>query len=184
MPCTDNPLLDFSGLPRFDTLMPGDVQPAISHTARSSRALIERLTADDVAATWADFAAPLTDGFEQLSRAWGMVTHVHSVNDMPEWRDAYNSMLPEVSSFYAEVGQNLKLFAGTRRSPKRSEYAAVCRLPSAGRRQRDSRFSPQRCGVARRGQQAALSGDCRGTCTALGKVLGEPARRHQRLCRS
>jgi oligopeptidase A len=70
-----------------------------------------RLSSDAVAATWADFAAPLGDGFEQLSRAWGIVGHVHSVNDVPAWRDAYNRMLPEVSRFYAEVGQNLKLFA-------------------------------------------------------------------------
>ena len=31
--------------------------------------------------------------------------------DMPRpWREAYNGMLPEVSRFYAELGQNLKLF--------------------------------------------------------------------------
>ncbi len=65
----DNPLLDFSGLPRFDVLTPADVQPAISALLERGRALIERLTADDLAATWADFEAPLSDGFEQLSRA-------------------------------------------------------------------------------------------------------------------
>ncbi|TMQ78616.1 M3 family metallopeptidase [Candidatus Accumulibacter phosphatis] len=106
----DNPLLDFSGLPRFDVLKPADVQPAISTLLGRCRALIERQTADDLAATWTDFAAPLFDGFEQLSRAWGTVGHVHSVNDIPAWRDAYNGMLPEVARFYAEVGQNLQLF--------------------------------------------------------------------------
>jgi Zn-dependent oligopeptidase len=117
----DNPLLDFSGLPRFDVLTPADVQPAISALLERCRALIERLTADDLAATWADFAAPLADGFEQLSRAWGMVSHVHSVNDIPAWRDAYNGMLPEVSRFYAEVGQNLKLF---------DKYKAIAASPN------------------------------------------------------
>ncbi|HNC20342.1 M3 family metallopeptidase [Accumulibacter sp.] len=109
-PLQDNPLLDFSGLPRFDMLTPADVQPAISTLLGRCRALIERQTADDLAATWTDFAAPLFDGFEQLSRAWGTVGHVHSVNDIPAWRDAYNGMLPEVARFYAEVGQNLQLF--------------------------------------------------------------------------
>lgn len=79
----DNPLLDFSGLPRFDTLMPGDVQPAITTLLAQDRALIKRLTADDVAATWENFAAPLTDAFEQLSRAWGWSRMCHSVNDVP-----------------------------------------------------------------------------------------------------
>jgi oligopeptidase A len=35
---------------------------------------------------------------------------MHSVMDTPEWREAYNAMLPEVTRFYAELGQNLKLF--------------------------------------------------------------------------
>ena len=30
---------------------------------------------------------------------------------MPEWREAYNANLPEVTRFYSELGQNLKLFA-------------------------------------------------------------------------
>ncbi len=117
-----NPLVDFSGLPRFDLLTPGDVKPAISRLLEQGRALIERLTSDSAAATWAAFAAPLSDGFERLSRAWGMVAHLHSVNDVTEWRDAYNGMLPEVSRFYAEVGQNLKLFEKYQAIAASSEY--------------------------------------------------------------
>ena len=117
-----NPLLDFSGLPRFDVLSAADVQPAISELLERQRALIERLTSNGVAATWADFAAPLSDGFEQLARAWGTVGHVHAVNDVPEWRDAYNAMLPEVSRFYAEVGQNIGLFEKYRAIAGSEEY--------------------------------------------------------------
>ena len=48
----DNPLLDFSALPRFDTPTPADVHSAIPTLLPQVRALIARLTADDVAATW------------------------------------------------------------------------------------------------------------------------------------
>jgi oligopeptidase A len=120
-----NPLLDFAGLPRFDAIVPSDVQPAISQLLDHCRALVARLSSDAVAATWADFAAPLGDGFEQLSRAWGIVGHVHSVNDVPAWRDAYNGMLPEVSRFYAEVGQNVKLFAKYKAIAGSAEYAGL-----------------------------------------------------------
>ncbi len=106
-----NALLDFSGLPRFDAITPADVQPAISELLAQNRTLIEQLTSDDVPATWGEFAAPLTDSIEHLSRAWGIVGHLHAVNDIPEWREAYNGMLPEVSRFFAELGQNLQLFA-------------------------------------------------------------------------
>lgn len=120
-----NPLLDFSGLPRFDAITPADVQPAIDSLLAQNRTLVERLTDDKVSANWGDFAAPLTDGIEQLSRAWGIVGHLHSVNDIPAWREAYNGMLPEVSRFYAELGQNLKLFAKYKAIQEGSEYAAL-----------------------------------------------------------
>ena len=120
-----NALLDFSGLPRFDLITPADVPPAITQLLGENRTLIEKLTSDSIPANWANFAAPLADGIERLSRAWGIVGHLHSVNDVPEWREAYNTMLPEVSRFFAELGQNLKLFAKYKAIRESQEYAAL-----------------------------------------------------------
>ncbi len=120
-----NALLDFSGLPRFDAITPNDVKPAISELLAQNRELVERLCAENVPASWSAFAAPLTDGIEQLSRAWGIVGHLHSVNDIPSWRDAYNAMLPEVSRFFAELGQNLQLFAKYKAIRASGEYATL-----------------------------------------------------------
>ena len=122
---SNNALLDFSGLPRFEAIKPEDVQPAISLLLASNRALVERLTSDAAPATWNTFAAPLSDEIERLSRAWGIVGHLHSVNDVPQWREAYNQMLPEVSRFYAELGQNLKLFAKYKAIREGAEYATL-----------------------------------------------------------
>ena len=120
-----NALLDFSGLPRFDAIQPADVEPAIKQLLANNRALVERLTSDEGASSWNTFAAPLNDEIEQLSRAWGIVGHLHSVNDIPEWREAYNGMLPEVSRFFAELGQNLKLFAKYKAIRESAEYATL-----------------------------------------------------------
>ncbi len=117
-----NALLDFTGLPHFDVITPTIVQSAVSELLAQARAVVEQLTTEHVAATWNDFAAPLADGIEHLSRAWGIVGHLHSVNDLPEWREAYNDMLPEVSRFYAELGQNLKLFAMYKAIRESAEY--------------------------------------------------------------
>lgn len=106
---TANPLLDFSGLPRFDAVRPEHVTPAIAELLAGNRALLARL--ETVPATWSDFAAPFFDGNERLSRAWGIVGHLHAVMDVPEWREAYNANLPEVTRFFAELGQNQHLFA-------------------------------------------------------------------------
>ncbi|MFB0937118.1 MAG: M3 family metallopeptidase [Propionivibrio sp.] len=120
-----NPLLDFSGLPRFDAILPTHVQQAITELLAENRALVNRLADDPIPATWNTFVVPLADGIERLSRAWGIVGHLHSVNDIPEWREAYNQMLPEVSRFYAELGQNLKLFAKYKAIREGAEYATL-----------------------------------------------------------
>ncbi len=122
---TENPLLDFSCLPRFDIIEPGHVAPAIRQLLDENRALLARLQQPDAPATWDDFVTPMTDAGERLSRAWGVVVHLHGVNDVPEWREAYNALLPEVSRFFAELGQNLALFAKLKALAASSEYATL-----------------------------------------------------------
>ena len=120
-----NPLLDFSGLPRFDAVAPEHVAPAIRGLIDENRALIDRLVADPAPPTWDGFVQPMLDAGERLSRAWGIVGHLHSVNDIPPWREAYNGMLPEVSGFFADVGQNLGLYAKYRDIAAGSEYPVL-----------------------------------------------------------
>jgi oligopeptidase A len=122
---TNNPLLDFSDLPRFDTVQPEHVKPAIESLLAAGRDLITRLTDEQTQATWKDFAGALSDELEPFGRAWGVVGHLHSVNDVPAWREAYNEMLPEVSRFYAELGQNLKLFDKYKALRASAEYATL-----------------------------------------------------------
>ena len=122
-----NPLLDFSDLPRFDLVQPGHVKPAVESLLAAGRELITHLTEEATPSTWKDFAGALADGLEPFGRAWGIVGHLHSVNDVPAWREAYNEMLPEVSRFYAELGQNLKLFEKYKALRDSHEYATLTR---------------------------------------------------------
>ena len=85
MTTASNPLLDFSGLPRFDAIKPEHVTPAIEQLIAEANAIVARLEApvDDV--TW-DTLAPLDDASERLGRAWGVVGHLNHVADTPELR--------------------------------------------------------------------------------------------------
>ena len=105
-----NPLLDFTGLPRFAQIKPEHVGPAIEQLLAENRALIERLQTDVAPPTWDSFVVPMEDANERLSRAWGPVGHLNAVMNSPELREAYNAILPKVTQFYAELGQNLALF--------------------------------------------------------------------------
>jgi oligopeptidase A len=103
-----NPLLDFSGLPRFADLKPEDVTPAMDQLLAEARAAIERSVAAPVG--WESFVAPLEDANERLGRAWGQVSHLHAVLDSPPLREAYNANLPKVTQYWTELGQNQRLF--------------------------------------------------------------------------
>jgi oligopeptidase A len=106
-----NPLLDFSGLPRFSEFKPEFVAPAVDQLVGENRALIARLSADAAAPTWDNFVAPLADAHERLNRAWGQVGHMNSVMNSPELREAYNGNLPKLTQYYTELGQNPALYA-------------------------------------------------------------------------
>jgi oligopeptidase A len=107
---TTNPLLDFSDLPRYDLVQPAQVTDAVDRLLAEGRALVERLTSPDAPASWDEFVAPMAESGERLGRAWGVVSHLHSVLDSPELREAYNENQPKIVEFYTELGQNLALF--------------------------------------------------------------------------
>ncbi|MDX1374148.1 MAG: M3 family metallopeptidase [Burkholderiales bacterium] len=106
-----NPLLDFSGLPRFAEFRPEHVAPAIDRLIAEARAAMHRAAAPETAVEWDAFVAPLEDANERLSRAWGQVSHLHAVMDSPALREAYNANLQKITQYYTELGQHEALFA-------------------------------------------------------------------------
>jgi oligopeptidase A len=105
-----NPLLDFSGLPRFNDFHTENVTPAVDALLAENRALTERMVASDVPATWDDFVEPQEDANERLGRAWGQVGHLNAVMNSPELREVYNANLPKITQYYTEISQHQGLF--------------------------------------------------------------------------
>ena len=140
-----NPLLDFSGLPRFPEIRPEHVAPAIDRLLAEGRAVIEQVTAAEVPDAWDAFVTPLEDANERLSRAWGQVAHLHAVLDSPPLREAYNSSLPRVTQYWTELGHNERLFEKYRRLRASAAYVA---LPQSRRKQVDDALRDFRLGGA------------------------------------
>jgi oligopeptidase A len=118
-----NPLLDFSGLPRFSEFNPNDVTPAVEVLLQESRAVVETLTHDAAAPTWDNFVVPLDNANERMNRAWGQVSHMNAVMNSPQLREVYNVNLPKITQFYAELGQNQALFAKYKALRQAPEFA-------------------------------------------------------------
>ncbi len=126
-----NPLLDFSGLPRFDAFKPAYVTPAIDELLAANRAVLEKLAAPGAAPSWENFVAPLQDATEKLNRAWGQVGHLNAVMNSPELREVYNANLPKVTQFYTELGQNQRLFEKFKQLGASPEMARLSRAQRA-----------------------------------------------------
>jgi len=124
-----NPLLDFSGLPRFDAITPEHIGPAIDQLLAEAEAAVAQ--AESVSPVgWETFVVPLEDATERLWRAWGLVGHLQAVVNTPALREAYNTNLPKVSRFGSAIGQNLALYAqykALRASAEWDGYDAVRR---------------------------------------------------------
>ncbi|APW38552.1 oligopeptidase A [Rhodoferax koreense] len=110
-PLVANPLLDFSDLPLFDRIEPEHVQPAMDILLANASTALEKVTQPDFPAEWTAIAATLDVATEELSRAWGAVSHLNSVADTPELRAAYNAALPVVTEFWTRLGADERLFA-------------------------------------------------------------------------
>ncbi|MBI4938913.1 MAG: M3 family metallopeptidase [Nitrosomonadales bacterium] len=120
-----NPLLDFSGLPRFPEIRTEHVTPAVEQLLEENRALVARLLADASAPAWDNFMQPLTDANERLTRAWGQVGHLNAVMNSEALREVYNASLPRVTQYYAELGQNLELFNKVKAIRNGAEFAGL-----------------------------------------------------------
>ncbi|HAT31497.1 MAG TPA: oligopeptidase A [Janthinobacterium sp.] len=122
---TTNPLLDFSGLPRFDAITAAHVSPAIDTLLEQSAAVVARLEAPMAQVTWENFVAPLENATELLGRAWGIVNHLNSVVDTPELRAAYNENQPKITEFWTALAQNEEMFAKYKAIKAGAGFAAL-----------------------------------------------------------
>ncbi len=105
-----NPLLDNDGLPAFVHIKPEHVEPAIDTLLAENRANIARLLDEVTDHSWVNTIEPIEEWEDRLGRAWSPVSHMNSVVNSDELREAYNACLPKLSEYGTEMGQNRKLY--------------------------------------------------------------------------
>ncbi|MGZ8215799.1 oligopeptidase A [Methylomagnum sp.] len=105
-----NPLLESHDLPPFSRIKAEHVQPAVEQILADNRAAIAALLEPGKTYTWANLVEPLEDLDDRLNKAWSPVSHMNSVVNSDELREAYNACLPLLSEYATEVGQNEDLY--------------------------------------------------------------------------
>jgi oligopeptidase A len=106
-----NPLLNLVDLPPFSAIKPEHVEPAIDQILTDNRAAIADLLKSPEQKTWDNLIMPMEDLEDRLTRAWSPVSHMNSVLNSDELRDAYQACLPKLSQYATELGQNETLYA-------------------------------------------------------------------------
>ncbi len=107
---TANPLLNIKDLPEFSKIEAKHIEPALDELLKNNRALCKKLLAENNEYTWENLIEPLEIADNELQRMWSPVSHMNSVVNTPELRDAYNAGLPKLSEYSTEMGQNKALF--------------------------------------------------------------------------
>ena len=106
---SDNVLLHLGEEPRFDQIKTEDIKPALQTAIAEAREQIAAIKAQ-THTDWANTVEKLTDITERGGRIWSVVSHLNSVVDTPELRAVYNELMPEITIFFTEIGQDIELY--------------------------------------------------------------------------
>jgi oligopeptidase A len=127
----EHPFLDPSLPIRWSRLTPDHVEPDITEALRRAEANLEAIRslpprAEDL--TFESTFLALEEATRELSTAWGLVQHLDAVCNSPALREANNKMLPAVSSFYARIPLDPKLWAVLRAYGESPEVEILTQL--------------------------------------------------------
>ncbi|MBT0727481.1 oligopeptidase A [Rosenbergiella australiborealis] len=120
-----NPLLTPFSLPPFSAIKPEHVVPAVTAALDECRATVERVVAQSGPYTWENLCQPLAEADDRLGRIFSPVSHLNSVKNSPELREAYEGVLPLLSEYGTWVGQHAGLYQAYRSLKEGTEYSAL-----------------------------------------------------------
>jgi oligopeptidase A len=120
-----NPLLANTELPLFSQIQPEHVVPAIDQLLAEARATVENCLNAADRYTWKNLIEPIENAEDRINKAWSPVSHMNSVVNSDELREAYNACLPKLSAYSTEMGQNEALFKAYKSIAESDEYAAL-----------------------------------------------------------
>ena len=103
-----NPLLKHHTLPPFNSIVPGHIVPAIETIIEELKTGIEELL-ETRPFSYESVVKARENLEDKLHHAWSPVSHLNSVMNSVELRDAHTACLAMITDYYTEVGQNRSL---------------------------------------------------------------------------
>lgn len=119
-----NPLLETHELPPFSSIQAEHVEAAIEAILDRNRSALSDLLGSEKF-NWENLIDPLEEFEDTLRQAFSPVSHMNSVVNTPELREAYNNVLPKLSEYQTELGQNQQLFEAYQSIQSSAEYETL-----------------------------------------------------------
>lgn len=105
-----NPLLENHELPPFSAIKPEHVEPGVRALIDAGREHLQQLLTQLDQPTWDTLIAPLEEESDKLDQAWAPVSHLNSVSNNEELRQAYNTSVGLLTEYSTEISQNETLY--------------------------------------------------------------------------
>jgi len=106
-----NPFIQIPYYPAFDQMTPENAKAAFQRLLPEARAAVDALE-QNPAPTWGGLMTALYDACHPLYDAWGLLNHLLSVVNSATWREAQESIQPEIVAFSLRVGQSKVFYRG------------------------------------------------------------------------
>lgn len=111
-------------LPVFSQIDPSHIKARVEQLIAACTADIEAVV-QQPNPSWQSLVAALEENNDALSKFWSPVSHLNSVKNSPELREAYESCLPLLSDFSTYVGQHEGLYRAYLKLSQSEEYSTL-----------------------------------------------------------
>lgn len=106
-------LLNMEGLPRFSNIKVPEIKNAVEQQIAECRKMVistvEKLK-ESGCYTYDNLVKPISEVEDKLNRMWSPISHLNSVMNTDELRNAHDSCLPALSAYSTFVGQYKDLY--------------------------------------------------------------------------
>ncbi|MCH9756350.1 MAG: M3 family metallopeptidase [Gammaproteobacteria bacterium] len=97
-------------LPHFSSFDAATFPKTFEALLETNKKKIDALLKANQTFTWDNLMHPLDDLDDELSKRWSPLSHLHSVMNSPELREAYKACLPMLSAYEASISHNQALY--------------------------------------------------------------------------
>ncbi len=116
---------DLNQLPTFSSIKIELIESEIEQILLENRNQLNQLLEAGGDYNWESLILPLDDMEDRLNKAWSPISHMNSVVNSDELRNAYNACLPKLSAYSTEIGQNQKLQLAIQRIADSADFHSL-----------------------------------------------------------